>query len=70
MDPSRFVFLDETGASTTMVRRHGRCQRGERLVDATPWGWKVTTVMAGLLETGIIAPLVLTRRGLLDLARL
>ena len=60
MDPSRFVFLDETGASTNMVRRYGRCQRGERLVDATPWGhWKVTTFVAGLRETGIIAPLVL-----------
>jgi hypothetical protein len=38
MDPTRFVFLDETGASTNMVRRYGRCARGERLVDATPWG--------------------------------
>ena len=60
MDPSRFVFLDETGASTNMIRRYGRCPRGERLVDATPWGhWKVTTFVAGLRETGIIAPLVL-----------
>jgi transposase len=60
MDPSRFVFLDETGASTTMVRRYGRCPRGERLVDATPWGhWKVTTFVAGLRESGIIAPMVL-----------
>ena len=32
MDPSRFVFLDETGASTDMVRRYGRAPRGERLV--------------------------------------
>lgn len=57
MDPSRFVFLDETGASTNMIRRYGRCPRGERLVDATPSGhWKVTTFVAGLRETGIIAP--------------
>ena len=60
MDPGRFVFLDETGASTNMIRRYGRCPRGERLVDATPWGhWKVTTFVAGLRETGLIAPLVL-----------
>ena len=60
MDPSRFVFLDETGTSTNMVRRYGRCPRGERLVGATPWGhWKVTTFLAGLRETGLIAPLVL-----------
>jgi hypothetical protein len=41
MDPARFVFLDETGASTNMVRRYGRCPKGERLVAATPHGhWK------------------------------
>ncbi len=60
MDPSRFVFLDETGASTNMVRRYGRCPRGERLVDATPWGhWKTTTFVAGLRANGVIAPFVL-----------
>ncbi len=60
MDPARFVFLDETGASTNMVRRYGRCPRGERLVDATPWGhWKTTTCVAGLRASGVIAPLVL-----------
>ena len=59
MDPARFVFLDETGASTNMVRRYGRCLRGERLVDATPWGhWRTTTFVAGLRATGIIAPMV------------
>ena len=60
MDPTRFVFLDETGASTNMVRRYGRCTRGERLVDATPWGhWKTTTFVADLRASGVIAPLVL-----------
>ena len=60
MDPARFVFLDETGASTNMVRRYGRCARGERLVEVTPWGhWKTTTFVAGLRSSGVIAPLVL-----------
>ena len=60
MDPACFVFLDETGASTNMIRRHGRCPRGARLVDATPWGhWKTTTFVAGLRSNGIIAPLAL-----------
>jgi transposase len=60
MDPARFVFLDETGASTNMVRHYGRCARGERLVDATPWGhWKTTTFVAGLRANGVIAPFVL-----------
>jgi transposase len=59
MDPSRFVFLDETGASTNMVRRTGWGPRGERLVDAAPWGhWKTTTIVAGLRSSGLIAPLV------------
>ena len=60
MDPARFVFLDETGASTNMIRRYGRCPRGERLVDATPWGhWKITTFVVGLRSSGVVAPLVL-----------
>ena len=60
MDPTAFVFLDETGASTNMVRRYGWAPRGERLVDAAPHGhWKTTTFLAGLRSTGIIAPLVL-----------
>jgi transposase len=60
MDPSRFVFLDETGASTNMIRRYGWCARGERLVDAAPHGhWRTTTFVAGLRAGGIVAPLVL-----------
>jgi transposase len=60
MDPAAFVFLDETGASTNMVRRYGWGPRNERLVDAAPHGhWKTTTFLAGLRSTGIVAPLVL-----------
>jgi transposase len=60
MDPSRFVFLDETGTTTTMTRRYGWGPKGERVVDATPWGhWKITTFVAGLRASGVIAPMVL-----------
>jgi transposase len=60
MDPAAFVFLDETGATTNMVRRYGWSPRGERLVDAAPFGhWRTTTFVAGLRASGIIAPLVL-----------
>jgi transposase len=60
MDPARFVFLDETGASTNMVRRYGRCPKGERLLAAAPQGhWKTTTFVAGLRQAGIVAPYVL-----------
>jgi transposase len=60
MDPSRFVFLDETGTATNMTRRYGRSPRGQRVVDATPHGhWLTTTFVAGLRENGIIAPVVM-----------
>jgi transposase len=60
MDPARFVFLDETGTATNMARRYGRSPAGERLVTAVPHGhWKTTTFIAGLRQSGIIAPLVL-----------
>ena len=60
MDADRFVFIDETGASTNMVRRYGWGPKGERLVDAVPHGhWRATTFVAGLRASGIIAPFVL-----------
>jgi len=60
MDPASFVFLDETGASTNMVRRYGWSTRGDRLVDAAPHGhWRTTTFVAGLRSSGVIAPFVL-----------
>jgi hypothetical protein len=37
-DAARLVFIDETSANTKMMRLHGRCVRGERLVDHVPQG--------------------------------
>jgi transposase len=60
MDAARFVFLDETGTATNMARRYGRNSGGARLVAAVPQGhWKTTTFIAGLKQSGIVAPLVL-----------
>ena len=60
MDPARFVFLDETGTATNMARRYGRSRSGAGLVAAVPHGhWRTTTFIAGLRQSGIIAPLVL-----------
>ncbi len=60
LDPSKLVFLDETGTSTKMARTRGRSMRGERLVASVPHGhWKTTTFLAGLRHDGITAPLVL-----------
>jgi DDE superfamily endonuclease len=60
MDAERFVFIDETSATTAMTRRSGGGPKGERLVDAAPAGhWRTTTFVAGLRASGIIAPFVL-----------
>src|SRR3981189_1720714 len=59
-DPARLVFIDETAASTKMVRLRGRCPRSERLVGSVPHGhWKTITLVAGLRHHGIVAPLVI-----------
>lgn len=60
LDPDQLVFIDETWATTNMARTHGRAPRGERLRAAIPHGhWKTTTFVAGLRNTGMIAPMVL-----------
>ena len=54
------MFIDETWASTKMARTHGRARRGERLRVAIPHGhWKTTTFVAGLRNSGMVAPMVL-----------
>jgi len=59
LDPTRLVFLDETGANTKMTRRYGRAPRGQRLVGRVPHGhWKTTTFVAGLRADGLVAPVV------------
>ena len=60
MDSERFVFIEETGASRTMIRRYGWAPRSERLIIAAPHGhWRTTMFVAGLRSTGLVAPLVL-----------
>ncbi len=57
LDPSKLVFLDETGASTKMARLRGRSPKGERCRASVPHGhWKTTTLVAGLRLDGITAP--------------
>jgi transposase len=60
LDPARLVFIDETGATTKMARRHGRAPRGQRLKLSVPYGhWKTTTFVGGLRLSGMTAPMVL-----------
>ena len=54
------MFIDETGASTRIARRHGRAPRGQRLRCSVPHGhWKTTTFVGALRLTGMTAPMVL-----------
>ena len=54
IDPTRLVFLDESGAATNMTRRHGRAPRGERIAAAVPHGhWKVVTLTAAVRLGGV-----------------
>jgi len=53
------VFIDETAATTKMVRHYGRCSRGQRLVAKVPHGhWKTLTLVAALRVDGLTAPYV------------
>jgi len=59
LDAAKYVFLDETWASTNMCRTHGRCPQGQRLVMSVPHGhWKTTTFVVALRTSGLIAPTV------------
>lgn len=60
LDPTKLVFLDETGAATNMARARGRCSRGERLKAKIPHGhWKTSTFLAGLRHDTLTAPFVI-----------
>jgi transposase len=62
LDPSRLIFIDETGTSTNMARLRGRARRGARLIGKVPHGhWKITTFVAGLRCDAIIAPFVIDK---------
>jgi transposase len=59
VDPDRFLFLDEVGSHTALTRLYGRALRGERLYDAVPQAhWRVTTLVAGVRTSGVVAPFV------------
>lgn len=60
LDPTKLVFIDETGLSTKMARLRGRAPRGERCRAAIPHGhWKTTTFTGALRLSGMTAPMVL-----------
>lgn len=59
IDTARLVFIDESGAKTTMTRLYGRGFGGGRVYDRVPHGhWKTTTMIAAIGIEGARAPFV------------
>ena len=58
LDPSRLVFLDESGVDTAMTPTHARAPRGQgqRAVGHAPGGWKRLTILGALCAEGSPAP--------------
>jgi transposase len=58
-DGRQYVFLDECGVTTDLLRRYGRSLRGTRLRDHTPCGhWQTHTVISALRFDRMSAPAV------------
>ena len=58
-DVRQYVFLDECGVTTDLLRRYGRSPIGTRLHDHTPCShWQNHTVVAALRLDGLGAPAV------------
>lgn len=56
---AQYVFLDECGVTTDLLRRYGRSPGGTRLRDHAPFGhWDSHTVVAALRIDGLGAPAV------------
>jgi transposase len=52
----RLIFLDESGAMTNMVRRHGRGPIGQRVVSAVPGGhWETVSMIGAIGVNGMVA---------------
>lgn len=56
VDPAHLVFVDETGATTSMTRTHGRAPAGERVTASAPGSWQNMTFIVGLRQSGVVAP--------------
>jgi hypothetical protein len=58
LNPARLVFIDETAASTKMVRQRSM-STGCSMIGHAPHGhWKAITFVAGLRNDGMVAPFV------------
>ena len=56
IDPSRLVFLDESGIDTRLTRTHARAARGKRAHGTVPWRhWRRLAVLGALAREGVVA---------------
>jgi transposase len=58
IDPDRLVFVDESGAKTSMTRTYGRAPVGERVHGAVPGHWESLTLICAMRLSGVTAPVV------------
>jgi transposase len=59
VDPDHLVFVDESGANTSMTRTHGRAPQGKRVKATAPGAWQNVTLIAGMRTSGVVAPIAL-----------
>jgi hypothetical protein len=59
-DPTRLVFLDESGILTTMTRRTARAPIGERVCGGAPVNWQRLTVLGALGLNGVVTMTTVT----------
>jgi transposase len=59
VDPAHLVFVDESGATTSLTRTHGRAPQGERVQATTPAAWENVTLISGMRTAGVVAPMAL-----------
>ena len=60
IEKRRFIFLDESGAKTNMLRLRGWALRGQRAYASAPCGtWNTTTIVSAISHDGVIASMVL-----------
>ena len=60
IDPSKLIFLDESGVTTEMTRRYGRVFDGQRVCEGTPGGhWRTLTVLGAVRQSGWVATMTI-----------
>jgi transposase len=58
-DAKQYIFVDESGVTTDLLRRYARSPRGHRVSDHTPCShWETHTVVAALRTTKMTATAV------------